>query len=269
MGLVSRCWPCSDLVLTVCRFTLLITTISILFIYLWTGIYTQFTVSFTWYQAAQETYGAASFWAGNFFCIALALLPRFAYDAIQKAYFPSDVDIVREQVRQGKFDYLKDVDPLMVSSQKKVDSTASSETSGKTTHLKRGNSTAMSEDQRPIYPPSMAPTATTHNARSNNGSDGTDYIARSSIERGCPPVSASGTPLTPTIHEPNNPFSERPSFDRPRPSFDRMRTSMDRTRASFEASRDFTSAAYLARVESTSPQTPSQRHPLSIEDRLA
>jgi phospholipid-translocating ATPase len=40
-------------------------------------------------------------------------------------------------------------------------------------------------------------------------------------------------------------------MERPRPSYDRMRASMDRVRPSFEASNDFTSAARLARVESS------------------
>nr|OQO25564.1 hypothetical protein B0A51_07528 [Rachicladosporium sp. CCFEE 5018] len=122
----------------------------------------------------------------------------------------------------------------------------------------------MSEDMRPIYPPSVAATATTHNPRSNNGSDGTDYTNHRNdsldrIDRAFPPVSSTthaGTPLTPAItepfHTPRESFERpRPSFDRPRPSFDRLRSSMDRTRSSFEQSRDFTSAALLARVESS------------------
>ncbi|EHK97677.1 putative Phospholipid-transporting ATPase DNF1 [Glarea lozoyensis 74030] len=49
---------------------------------------------------------APTFWAVTSLSIILCLLPRFCVKVIQKAYFPYDVDIVREQVRQGKFDYL-------------------------------------------------------------------------------------------------------------------------------------------------------------------
>lgn len=265
-------------------FMMLITAISTLLVYFWTGVYTAFTAGFTFYEAAPEVYGALSFWACNLFIVIFALLPRFTAKAIQKMYFPRDIDIVREQVRQGKFDYLKDVDPLKVAAApngKLEDSATSSEISKHGDHqLKRGNSQAMSEDLRPIYPPSVAPTNTTHNPRSHNGSDGTEYTGhRSSLERQFPPISAANTNTaqTPNINEPGNPYDvTRPSFDRPRPSFDRVRSSMDRTRPSFEASRDFTSAAYLAKVEGTSspnsqlsPQQPQQsRHPLSREDRI-
>jgi phospholipid-translocating ATPase len=89
------------------------------------------------------------------------------------------------------------------------------------------------DDRRPLKAPSVAPTATTHNPRSQNGSDGTDYTRhRMSLE---PPMEVPS----------------RKSADKPRPSFDRMRASMDRVRPSFEASRDFTSAAMLTRMESS------------------
>ncbi|KAK4999336.1 phospholipid transporting ATPase, partial [Elasticomyces elasticus] len=114
-------------------------------------------------------------------------------------------------------------------------------------------------DERPIYPASVAHTATTYNPRSNNGSDGTDHTARrSSLDRQPLFAASSSTPDgngagRTSLERPNRPSFETPrhSFERPSPSFDRLRTSMDRTRPSFEASNDFTSAAYLARVESS------------------
>ena len=238
-------------------FMLLITSISILLIFFWTGVYTAFTAGFTFYSSAPEVYGALSFWCSGLLTVILALLPRFAAKSFQKMYMPRDVDIVREQIRQGKFDYLKDIDPDNINpvpEKLALDSASSSEISKPAQH---GHQTAMSEDMRPIYPPSITATATTHNPRSQNGSDGTEYTNHdSSLDRAFgSPVGgktdhSAATPATPTITTDDH-DAERPSFHRPRPSFDRLRTSMDRTRPSFEASNDFTSAALLTRVESS------------------
>ncbi|KAI5370667.1 putative P-type ATPase, HAD superfamily, P-type ATPase, transmembrane domain superfamily [Septoria linicola] len=302
-------------------FMCLITGISILLIWFWTGVYTAFTDGFTFYQAAPQVYGALSFWAVGLLTVILALLPRFAAKAFQKMYFPYDIDIVREQVRQGKFDYLKNADPDNIpqgagaaGNGKLAGSTSSSEISNgqkqeKIGHRRNGSPNAgsptLDEDMRPIYPPSEAGTK---NPRSHNGSDGTDYTGHSGrpsvdpfashfppaypgtgagamgpnatystsyapgpVASGMPPSGLSmiqtaassnyGTPAqtpgvaTPTLTRTEYEFGSdgvaRPSMDRPRPSFDRLRSSMDRTRASFEASNDFTSAAYLTRVESS------------------
>lgn len=263
-------------------FMCLITAISILLIFLWTGAYTSFTAGFTFYGAAAEVYGALSFWSVGLLTIIMCLLPRFFAKAFQKMYYPYDIDIIREQVRQGKFDYLKDVDPLDVSSkqEKAAESTTSSEASHHTAKKQNNDyegRPTLDEDQRPIYPPSIAHTNGTRNPRSHNGSDGTDYTGHgrdSSLDRAFPPIYTnlgnnaqtrsqsqpqSAVNPTPTITRDdwNHPEqgTMRPSFDqtqRPvRPSFDRLRSSMDRTRSSFEASRDFTSAALLSRVESS------------------
>lgn len=203
----------------------LIVVISTLFIWFWTGVYTSVTASFQFYKAAAEVYGSLAFWAVLLVASIICLLPRFTAKAFQKIYFPLDVDIIREQVRQGKFDYLKENDSFIPPAPEKVASTASSETKYKMANAHSGD-----DDVRPIYPPSVAPTATTHNPRSQNGSNSTDYTFRRSLE---------GIP------------AHRISLDRPRPSFDRARMSMDRVRPSFEASNDFTSAAMLTRMEST------------------
>ena len=241
-------------------FMVLITSISILFIFFWTGVYTAFTVDFTFYQSAPEVYGTLSFWCTALLTVIMALLPRFAVKSYQKMYKPYDVDIVREQIRQGRFDYLKNVDPDHVAPPPEklaTDSASSSDISKPAQSAKPEHRSMMSEDMRPIYPPSMAPTATTHNTRTNNGSDGTEYTGhRSSLDRAFgAPVGGktdltTGTPVTPTITT-NDVDGERDSFQKPRPSFDRLRSSMDRTRPSFEASNDFTSAALLTRVESS------------------
>ena len=266
-------------------FMVLITTISMLLIFFWTGVYTSFTAGFTFYKTGEEVYGTLSFWCNLFLTIILALMPRFTIKSFQKMYRPRDVDIVREQIRQGKFDYLKDVNPDSVNPQPDKtapDSASSSETSKQAPPQHQGS---VAEDMRPIYPPSVTNTATTHNLHSQNGSDGTEYTNhRASLDKafGMPVGGrtdhSAATPTTPTITE-NDIAPPRPSFQnhRGRPSFDRLRSSMDRTRPSFEASRDFTSAAYLQRVESnmsnhasSSPITPvasSRRQDISDELR--
>lgn len=247
---------------------LLIVAISILLIWFWTGVYTAFTAGFTFYKSAPQVYGQLTFWALLLLTVVLCLLPRFAGKAYQKLYRPRDVDIIREQIRQGKFDYLKYDDNLTAPAAPGEKHAGASYNSGDRSDGPRSKGGRQSkqhshdstkpvgsprnypkpvdtdtESTRPFYPPSIAATAattTTHNQRSANGSDGTNYsstfeppdggprqIQRSSFDRG------------------------RPSFERPRPSFDRARISMDRIRPSFENSADFTSAAGLMRMESS------------------
>ncbi|KAF2083432.1 P-type ATPase-like protein [Saccharata proteae CBS 121410] len=214
---------------------LLIVGISILLIWTWTGIYTSFTAGFTFYKAGAQTYGQLSFWACCLLAAVICILPRFTIKAVQKIYFPLDVDIIREQVTQGKFDYLKETESFIPPPPEKVDSMSSSDISKppKAGDRNTQQSFAGTEDERPIYPPSVAATGTTHNPRSQNGSDSTNYT-------------------DPRYSWPEHPANAlRPSMERPRPSFDRARMSMDRVRQSFEASHDFTSASRLSRLESS------------------
>ncbi|MCJ1387311.1 hypothetical protein MMC18_000152 [Xylographa bjoerkii] len=218
----------------------LIVVISILLIWFWTGVYSSFpsASSIPFYMAGAEAYGQLSFWVLSFLTIIICLLPRFVCKSFQKIFFPRVVDIVREQIRQGKFAYLdQEENPTPVS--EKVSSAGSSDTATPGKAGRARSQLSPDDDTRPMYPPSVAATGTTHNPRSQNGSDGTDFTGhRTSLEQ--PP---------------------RFSLDRPRPSFERLRQSMDKTRPSFEASDDFTSAAMLTRVESSHSQTPTQRMP--------
>lgn len=216
---------------------LVVVAVSILLIWFWTGVWTTSTYAETFYKAAPEVYGQLTFWTLTLLIIIACLLPRFFIKAVQKVYLPRDIDIVREQVRLGKFDYLERAEAE--ASPMKISSTFSSDLSGTLKHPKR-ESTPLPDDERPIYPPSVAATGTTRNPRSQNGSDGTNYTGhRSSLDR----------PTRPQ------------SFDRPRPSFDRMRVSIDKIRPSYEASNDFTSAALLTRVESSHTQNHSPWSP--------
>ncbi len=213
---------------------LLVVFISILLIFFWTFIFSSIeSASGLFFKAATQVFGELTFWAILVLTVIVCLAPRFTAKAFQKLFRPRDVDIIREKVRLGEFKYLDEQQP---DSQLPHPPPSSKEATRSSSDVSRppkppggGHSTTLSEDQKPLYPPSVAPTATTHNPRSQNGSDGTDYIGnRDSFER--PSIVAS---------------------DRPRPSYDRIRSSMDRVRPSFEASNDFTSAAMLTRMESS------------------
>jgi phospholipid-translocating ATPase len=214
---------------------LLIVSISILLIWFWTGVYTAGSSSDQFYKAAPEVYGTLSFWVLTLLTVCICLLPRFTVKSFQKIFFPLDVDIIREQIRQGKFKYLDKYEAYVPPG--KLPSASSSDVS-QPARGALGTQTPLADDERPIYPPSVAATGTTHNPRSQNGSDGTDYTGhKASLE------------------------APRPSFDRPRPSYDRMRSSMDQIRPSYEASNDFTSAALLTRVESSHSDVPRVLRP--------
>jgi len=218
---------------------LLLVAISVLLVYFWTGVYGAFTSAGYFYHSAAQVFGQATFWAVMFVTLIMCLIPRFLIKALQKIYFPYDVDVIREQIRQGKWKHLDTADGTSVG-KSPSSSTASSAIAKPSKHH-----SLVDDDRRPIYPPSVAPTSTTHNPRSQNGSDGTDYTRhRMSLD---PTFEAAPTPISQTV-----------SRDRPRPSFDRMRASMDRIRPSFERSNDFTSAAMLTRLESSQSFGPVQ-----------
>lgn len=234
---------------------LLITSISILLVFAWTGIYSSFTGSTTFYKAGSEVFGSLSFWTVSLLTLTICLLPRFSIKYFQKKFKPYDVDIVREQVRRGDFEYLNEYEAF-VPPKAIVTSASSSEATeefqpeanaGQTPHHARGAS--MTESQRPIYPPSEAPTQGTRHPHSQTGSDGTDR-SRPSFDWTKPPRRPSLERINSSPGE-SHKGPQRPSLDRVRSSFERSRQSFDRMRPSFEGSRDFTSAALLARVESS------------------
>ena len=224
---------------------LVIVIVSDLFIFFWTGIYTSFTSSGTFYRAGSEVYGEATFWAIYFIVPVMCLFPRFAIKALQKVYWPYDVDIVREQELLGYFKNMgDDADATNAGEKEPSDKSAASGSPRRSKHMAFGS---VDEDQRPIYPPSEATRTTTHN-RTQNGSDSTNYTNnRASLEV---------------------PMHIRPSIDRARPSYDRMRMSMDRVRPSFEASHDFTSAARLTRLESSHSHNSQPAGPATPGGRL-
>lgn len=84
----------------------LLVAISILLVFFWTGVYSAFVSAAYFYKAAPQTFGQATFWAVTCLSVIISLMPRFCIKVIQKVYFPRDIDVIREQVRQGKFAYL-------------------------------------------------------------------------------------------------------------------------------------------------------------------
>lgn len=215
----------------------LITFLSIMMIWLWTGIYSAFSATGEFYKSADHVYGALSFWATTLLTVMVCLIPRFSAKVVQKLYFPRDIDIIREKVRLGEFKH------LYGNSGDSPVSQASSTASSELIKPSLQKTYVQDDDRRPIYPPSVAPTATTAGKRASgngsNGSDGSGYTG-------------TGT-FTPHRYSMDTP-RPRPSMDRARPSMDRVRMSLDvhrPTRASFEITADFTSAAMLARMESS------------------
>lgn len=219
---------------------LLIVVISDLFIFFWTGVYTSFTGSAFFYKTAAQVYGEASFWAVLFIVPVICLFPRFAIKALQKVYFPYDVDIIREQEKLGKFAHLLAADNEsegVEANEAKGQKPKSPNGSKRNKHVPYNS---VDEDLRPIYPPSTATRTTAHN-HTQHGSDSTNYTNnRTSLD--IAPANRQSLEVPP---------QSRPSVERARPSYDRMRMSMDRVRASYEASNDFTSAARLSRIESS------------------
>ncbi|OQE18015.1 hypothetical protein PENSTE_c019G07314 [Penicillium steckii] len=219
-------------------FTCLINAISSLLIFFWTGIYSCFTASGQFYNSAAEVYGALSFWIVLLVTCMISLLPRFTWNAVQKVFFPLDVDIIREQVTLGKFKHLKDEDdavPPKVEAGKVApsdDSAASSELA-KPIQPQMKQDPGIPDDERPFYPPASVH-QNGHNPRSQNGSNGTNYTA--SLDQ----------------------YPRPQSVDYVRRSHERTRHSFERVRQSFEASNDFTSAAMLQRMESSHGHEPAQ-----------
>lgn len=78
-------------------------SLSCLVIFGWTGLWTITPLSSEFYHAATAMFGMTQFWTCLGVGFLVCLLPRGLYDMSQKLFFPMDSDIVREQVKLGKF----------------------------------------------------------------------------------------------------------------------------------------------------------------------
>ncbi|KAL4786019.1 hypothetical protein BJX76DRAFT_322843 [Aspergillus varians] len=219
--------------------TVLINVISSLLIFFWTGIYSSFQDSAQFYRSAAQTYGTLSFWVVLLLTVTICLTPRFMAKSIQKVFFPLDVDIIREQITQGKFKYLDEHETVVPKAAGSTDDSAASSDMGKP--VNSGTRQNPFSDDQQIYAESVAPTVRTHNPRGQNGSNGTTYD--SSID---------------TTRHPH-----LQSVDYVRSSADRTRHSFDRVRTSFDVADGYAPANTLARVESsltTGAQRPQSPH---------
>jgi phospholipid-translocating ATPase len=224
--------------------TVLINAFSNLLIFFWTGVYSSTIASAQFYHSGAQVYGALSFWTVLLVTVVLCLLPRFVINSIQKVFFPHDVDIIREQAVLGKFKYLNQYEAYVPPHiAKAVGSTTASDVSAvsavspdmaKPVAPQERRDPAISEEEQPFYPPSIAPTATTHNPRSQNGSNGTNYTDS---------VDLNGHRHHSWDHQPG--------------------LSMSRKRSSVN-SNDFPAGGTLARVESMNVAPQSPHSPLRL-----
>ncbi|KAL3471806.1 hypothetical protein BJX99DRAFT_236853 [Aspergillus californicus] len=219
--------------------TVLINVISSLLIFFWTGVYSSVSASGQFYKSAAETYGSLDFWVVLLVTVMICLLPRFSVKAVQKVFFPLDVDIIREQVTQGKFKYLDQHETFVPKPGGSTNGSATSSDLGKP--INPGTKQNPFSDDQQIYAESVAPTVRTHNPRGQNGSNGTTY--------------ASSFDTTQHAHP--------QAVDYVRSSAERTRHSFDRARQSFDAADGFPSTNTLTRVESsltTGAQRPQSPH---------
>ncbi|QKX57021.1 uncharacterized protein TRUGW13939_04129 [Talaromyces rugulosus] len=215
--------------------TVLINAVSSLLLFFWTGVYSSSTASAQFYQHGAEVYGTLAFWAVLLVTVIICLLPRFAIKSVQKVFFPTDVDIIREQITQGKFQYLEKYEAYVPPPAGGGVNSAGSDSSAVSSVVKpiepqvRSNPT-FEEDERPFYPPSIAPTATTHNPHSQTGSYDTNSTV-GSFDYGSP---------------------QRPNWDRePQPGL-----TVNRKQSSGHS--EFQNGHLLTRIESAdhTPQSP-------------
>ncbi|GLA93417.1 hypothetical protein AtubIFM61612_010613 [Aspergillus tubingensis] len=162
--------------------TVLINVVSSLLIFLWTGIYSSLEASTTFYNAGAQVYSALSYWVVLLLTVTICLLPRFTVKAFQKVFFPLDVDIIREQVSQGKFKFLDQyegtVPPRAAAAAAAAGSTAFSDESSTSSDFVKPIQPSLKQDpfsdEQQIYSPSIVPTIHTHRPR---GSNGTNYAS--------------------------------------------------------------------------------------------
>jgi phospholipid-translocating ATPase len=229
--------------------TLLIQFISTFFFFFWTGVWTASTSSQYFYHGAAQVYGQLSFWVLLFVTIVICLLPRFAVKSLQKVYFPRDVDIIREQVSQGRFDYLKHSDDEFPRAPDAVATAAGKTTavaeSSASSHAAAAATGVLSRPRRSSF--RRSPTAPAATGVLRPGSEDVEAQAGWRAELVATRLSADLQRLS----SDGGQLAHRLSTSS-RPSFERARRSMDRMRPSFEASDHITSAAMLTRTMSSS-----------------
>jgi phospholipid-translocating ATPase len=189
--------------------TCLVQAISILLFYFWTGAWTSSTTAEFFYKGAEEVFGQLSYWIYLLVVFIICLLPRYATKAYQKTYYPRDADIIREQVKQGKFDYLKDYEneyfPPQPGQARLKAHLADSESEANSGHKAHNNGNAPirrrtgsgrdeeDDEARPIRQTSHTHTSSgTHRVHGSNGTTGTS-TSNAWTENGRPSSAANAT----------------------------------------------------------------------------
>ncbi|KAI9735474.1 MAG: hypothetical protein M1818_006480 [Claussenomyces sp. TS43310] len=116
---------------------LLVIAVSDLFIFFWTAVYGSNMSAAAFIRRRHKSTGSYLMLITPVVCI----LPRYAIKALQKVYWPYDVDIIREQVQQGKFDRLH---PAKEAEEKGLEGTAS----GSIGFVQEGQARAISQRGR-------------------------------------------------------------------------------------------------------------------------
>ncbi|RPA81799.1 phospholipid-translocating P-type ATPase [Ascobolus immersus RN42] len=83
--------------------SLVVISLSILMVWFWTGIYSQFLSVGAFYSTVDRVFGAVVFWAITLLTVIVSLLPRFTIKVFRKLFLPKDIDIIREQASSGHF----------------------------------------------------------------------------------------------------------------------------------------------------------------------
>lgn len=84
--------------------SVLITTLSIIVVFGWTGVWSSFRRSDSFYKSADELYSSLAFWACLWIGFWICVAPRFSYDFVATICKPKDVDIIREKSILGEYD---------------------------------------------------------------------------------------------------------------------------------------------------------------------
>ncbi|KAF5093246.1 hypothetical protein D0Z03_002497 [Geotrichum reessii] len=89
--------------------SLIVSLVSSMLVFIWTGIYSAFTASGEVYSMGNEMLQSASFWAVSLLGICVCMLPHYVIKSAQKIFWPLDVDLIRERWNMGYYDNLPSI----------------------------------------------------------------------------------------------------------------------------------------------------------------
>ncbi|KTW27436.1 hypothetical protein T552_02414 [Pneumocystis carinii B80] len=83
---------------------ILVWIFSVFLFWLWTIVYSQFTVTPEFYKIADHVLKTPSFWIMCLLTIVVSIFPQFTIKSVQKIFYPNDIDIIREQRHLNMFE---------------------------------------------------------------------------------------------------------------------------------------------------------------------